>query len=129
LRVRTALMAASALAAVALVGTAVMCLGSGCSNIGYYAQSVSGHVDMMRRAQPVDSWLTGEAGGDTLKQRLQLAQRMRAFSVHTLKLPDNASYTSYADLQRPAAVWNVVAAPQLSLKLKTWCFPVTGCVG
>jgi predicted aminopeptidase len=26
-------------------------------------------------------------------------------------------------------VWNVVAAPELSLQLKTWCFPVMGCVG
>jgi len=25
-------------------------------------------------------------------------------------------------------VWNVVAAPEFSLTLKTWCFPVTGCV-
>ena len=129
MRARTALMAAAALVAAVIAATAVMCLGSGCSNIGYYAQSVSGHVDLMHRARPVDSWLADDAAGDVLKHRLQLAQQMRAFSVHTLKLPDNASYTSYADLQRPAAVWNVVAAPQLSLKLKTWCFPVTGCVG
>jgi predicted aminopeptidase len=26
-------------------------------------------------------------------------------------------------------VWNVVAAPELGLTLKTWCFPVLGCVG
>jgi predicted aminopeptidase len=26
-------------------------------------------------------------------------------------------------------VWNVTAAPAYSLDLKTWCFPVTGCVG
>jgi predicted aminopeptidase len=26
-------------------------------------------------------------------------------------------------------VWNVVAAPELSLVLQTWCFPVVGCVG
>jgi predicted aminopeptidase len=26
-------------------------------------------------------------------------------------------------------VWNVVAAPELSLTLQTWCFPVVGCVG
>jgi predicted aminopeptidase len=26
-------------------------------------------------------------------------------------------------------VWNVVAAPEFSLTLKTWCFPVAGCVG
>ena len=29
----------------------------------------------------------------------------------------------------PDVVWNVVAAPELSLTLKTWCFPVAGCVG
>jgi predicted aminopeptidase len=49
--------------------------------------------------------------------------------VQVLKLPDNSSYRAYADLQRAAAVWNVVAAPPLSLNLKTWCYPVTGCVG
>jgi predicted aminopeptidase len=32
-------------------------------------------------------------------------------------------------LKRSAAVWNVVAAPELSLKLQTWCFPIVGCVG
>jgi predicted aminopeptidase len=26
-------------------------------------------------------------------------------------------------------VWNVVAAPEYALQLKTWCFPVLGCVG
>jgi predicted aminopeptidase len=26
-------------------------------------------------------------------------------------------------------IWNVVAAPAFSLTLKTWCFPVTGCIG
>ncbi|HEY9066027.1 MAG TPA: aminopeptidase, partial [Burkholderiaceae bacterium] len=45
------------------------------------------------------------------------------------KEPDNASYRRYADLKRGAAVWNVVAAPELSLTLQTWCFPVVGCVG
>ena len=34
-----------------------------------------------------------------------------------------------AELGRDAAVWNVVAAPELALTLKTWCFPVMGCVG
>jgi len=38
-------------------------------------------------------------------------------------------YRRYADLQRRAVVWNVVAAPELSLTLQTWCFPVLGCVG
>ena len=61
--------------------------------------------------------------------RLQLTQRMRDFAVTELRLPDNRSYRSYADLKRTAAVWNVVAAPELSLTLRTWCFPIVGCVG
>jgi predicted aminopeptidase len=54
---------------------------------------------------------------------------MRDFAVAELALPDTRSYRTYADLKRTAAVWNVVAAPELSLTLKTWCFPVVGCVG
>jgi predicted aminopeptidase len=54
---------------------------------------------------------------------------MRRFAVSELQLPDNASYQRYADLRRQAVVWNVTAAPALSLTLQTWCFPVAGCVG
>jgi predicted aminopeptidase len=122
-------MAGLGLGGVLLAAAAALCLGSGCSDMGYYRQSVAGHLDLMSRARPVDDWIAAGDTPDALKQRLGLAQRMREFSVQVLKLPDNASYRAYADLQRPAAVWNVVAAPALSLQLKTWCYPVTGCVG
>ena len=99
-------------------------------DLGYYWQSVTGHLKLMHAARPVDDWL---ADPDTpphrCKQRLALAQRIRRFAVSELGLPDNASYQRYADLQRRAAVYNVVAAPELSLTLQTWCFPVAGCVG
>ena len=64
-----------------------------------------------------------------LRERLQLSQRLRDFAVTDLKLPDNDSYRRYADLGRPAVVWNVVATPELSLTLKTWCYPLMGCAG
>jgi predicted aminopeptidase len=54
---------------------------------------------------------------------------LREFAVTELKLPDNASYHRYADLGRDSVVWNVVATPELSLTLHTWCVPVMGCVG
>ncbi len=122
-------MAALGLAGTALLAVAMLCLGSGCGELGYYRQSVSGHLDLMSRARPVDDWLAQDDTPAALKQRLALARQMRDFSVQVLKLPDNPSYRAYADLQRPAAVWNVVAAPALSLTLQTWCYPVTGCVG
>ena len=122
-------MAGIGLGGTLLLAAGVLCLGSGCSDLGYYRQSVSGHLDLMARAKPVDDWLTDPQTPAALKQRLALSQQMRDFSVQQLKLPDNQSYRAYADLQRSAAVWNVVAAPELSLTLKTWCYPVTGCVG
>lgn len=111
----------------ALIGVA--CLTVGCSTIGYYAQSVHGHLDLLHRAQPV-AQLTADASADeTLRRRLELTQRIRNFAVKELGLPDNGSYRRYADLGRSAAVWNVAAAPEFSLKLHTWCFAVVGCVG
>jgi predicted aminopeptidase len=108
------------------------CLGTGCassgSTWGYYAQSVRGHLAVMQRARPVADWLADPATSVALRERLVLSQQMRDFAVRELALPDNASYRRYADLGRPAVVWNVVAAPELSLKLKTWCYPLMGCV-
>jgi predicted aminopeptidase len=122
-------MASGGLAALAALVVATACLTSGCSSLGYYTQSVRGHLDLMTRARPVPEWLADSQTPDALRERLALTQRMREFAVRELKLPDNASYRRYADLARPAVVWNVVAAPELSLTLKTWCFPVMGCVG
>lgn len=104
------------------------CASTG-STLGYYWQSVRGHVQLMRSAEPLDDWIARTDISVPLRERLQLAQRARTFAVTELGLPDNASYRRYADLKRPAAVWNVVAAAPYSLTLHTWCFPVTGCIG
>ncbi|MDP1690859.1 MAG: aminopeptidase [Burkholderiaceae bacterium] len=122
-------MASGSVLATAVFAVAAVCLGSGCSTLGYYAQAAGGHLDVMKRSRPVVDWLQDGSTAAPLRQRLQLSQRLRDFAVSELKLPDNASYRRYADLQRSAVVWNVVAAPELSLTLKTWCFPVVGCVG
>ena len=116
-------------AAAALLTGALLTGLSGCAGLSYYWQSVSGHLQLMNAARPVPDWIGDSGTPEKLKARLALAQRIRRFAVSELRLPDNASYRSYADLQRSAVVWNVVAAPALSLTLKTWCFPVAGCVG
>jgi predicted aminopeptidase len=111
----------------AWVGLCLLAL-AGCADTQYYWQSVRGHLTLMQAARPVPQWLDDAQVPESLKQRLRLSQAMRDFAVTELALPDNSSYRKYADLQRSAVVWNVVAAPELSLKLKTWCFPVLGCV-
>ncbi len=117
------------LAGVVAFGVAAALCLSGCANLGYYWQSAAGHLKVMSAARPVDEWLADGQASQRLKTRLALSQRIRDFAVAELNLPDNPSYRRYADLQRTAVVWNVVAAPPYSLTLKQWCFPVTGCVG
>jgi predicted aminopeptidase len=111
-----------------LAGLVLLCL-NGCASVGYYWQSVSGHMQMLNTARPVNDLLADPQTPAALKTRLELSQRIRSFAATELKLPNNASYKRYADLRRNAVVWNVVAAPEFSLTLKTWCFPVAGCVG
>ena len=122
-------MASLGLVGAVLAAGATVCLTSGCSTLGYYAQSIGGHLALVRAAKPVPDWLADDATPATLKERLRLSQRIRDYAVSELKEPDNASYRRYADLHRASVIWNVVAAPELSLRLQTWCFPVVGCVG
>ena len=107
----------------------LLLVGCAQTSLGYYWQSFSGHVALLQAAQPVQDWIDRPTTAPKLRQRLQLAQQVRAFAVTDLALPDNASYRRYAQLDRKAAVWNVVAAPPWSLQLHQWCFAVTGCVG
>jgi predicted aminopeptidase len=100
---------------------------SGCATVGYYSQAVRGHLSLMAAARPISTWVEDQATPAPLKERLRRAREIRRFAVEALGLPDNPSYTTYADLKRPAAVWNVFATPELTLELKTWCYPVLGC--
>lgn len=113
-----------------LWAASLLLLGAGLpgwTSPAYYAQAVGGHLELMRAARPVAEWVQDSQTPEALRKRLELSQRMRQFASDELMLPDNASYRRYADLQRSAAVWNVVAAPPDALVARTWCYPVIGC--
>jgi predicted aminopeptidase len=63
-----------------------------------------------------------------VRAKLALAADARGFATTALALPDNSSYQRYTDLDRPFVVWNVFAAPALSLEPVRSCFPVVGCL-
>jgi predicted aminopeptidase len=110
------------------VALAALLLIAGCQSLSYYTQAIGGHLRVMANARPVDDWLADPATDAQLRQRLETARRIRTFATKALGLPDNGSYLSYADLNRPAVVWNVFAAGALSVEPKAECFPFTGCV-
>ncbi|HEY4542753.1 MAG TPA: aminopeptidase [Noviherbaspirillum sp.] len=100
----------------------------GCAQLGYYMQAAQGQLELMSAAKPINEWLDSPEVEQDLKGKLAKVQEIRRFAARELGLPDNASYTTYADLKRPYVMWNVVATPELSLKPKRWCFPIAGCV-
>lgn len=101
---------------------------SGCETLAYYLQAADGQLRLLARARPVEDLIGDPATPQALRETLQTAAEIRAFASSTLELPDNGSYRRYAELGRPYPVWNVVAAPELSLRALQSCFPVAGCV-
>ena len=114
--------------ALALLGGLVgALLAGGCTTVEFYWQGLAGQLDLIARARPVAE-VVETTPDPQLKARLQRAQAIRSYASRELALPDNGSYARYADLGRPFVVWNVFAAPELSLEPRRWCFPVAGCV-
>jgi predicted aminopeptidase len=101
---------------------------SGCETLAYYGQAVGGQLALSAKARPLEQVLADPEASDDLKARLRAAQAIRDFAARELGLPQEGAYRDYADLGRPYAVWNVVAAPEFSLKPVQSCFPIAGCV-
>ncbi len=101
---------------------------NGCAQISYYYQAIEGHLNITQRIKPLDEVIASPETPFSLQHQLQQAKEMRQFAIEKLLLPDNASYTQYADLQRKFVVWNVYAAPRFALIPKSWCFPIVGCL-
>ena len=99
-----------------------------CSTVGYYSHLARGEYAMLAARRPIARVIADPASDAQLKARLQLAAQARAFASDRLSLPRNHSYTQYADLHRPYAMWNVFAAPEFSLDAARQCFPIAGCV-
>jgi predicted aminopeptidase len=100
----------------------------GCSSDGFYRQSIAGQAELLRSRQAFDAALADPTTHDLLRRQLELVTDIVAFATDRLALPDNGSYRSFVVVDRPFVVWNVVAAPPLSLTPVSWCFPIVGCV-
>jgi predicted aminopeptidase len=100
---------------------------SGCA-VGYYWQAGTGQMRITRGQQPVDKLLQEAELAPAERQRLEVSQEALNFAHDVMLLPDNGSYRSYFDTGERYVVWNVFAAPALSLEPLTWCFPVAGCI-
>jgi predicted aminopeptidase len=116
----------SALSRVLALGAVTAAL-AGCA-LPFYWQAIGGQLELLRKRMPIETLLADPALDPSLKSALGAVAEIRRFAVAELDLPDNDSYTTYVDLERPYVVWNVVAADEFSVDPKRWCFPFAGCV-
>lgn len=96
--------------------------------VSYLTQAAAGHFQIMHARQPIKKILEQDKTDTRTREKLQLVLDVRRFAVNDLGLPDNKSYTLYADIKRDYLGWNVYCAPRFSVEPKTWCYPVAGCV-
>jgi predicted aminopeptidase len=104
------------------------CLAAqGCGTV-YVAQAAKGQLQILTARKPITRVLADPKVSPQLKTRLESVRDAREFAWRELGLPNNKSYTTYADLHREYVVWSVVATPEFSIEPREWCFPIVGCV-
>lgn len=115
------------LSAFLLLVPVALFLLNGCQ-LGYYSQAVKGQVSLMAKRQPVEKVMADPATPEAVRQQLLLAEQVREYAAAEMDLPAEKVYRSYVALESEAVVWNVLAAPRLSLTPRTWCYPLLGCL-
>lgn len=100
-----------------------------CSDLGYYWHTTSGHMALMNARVEIDDLLADPELDPGLRQRLQLVQQIRQFSIETLSLPESGSYNKFVQLDRAYVLQNLFVAEEFSTKLHAWCYPIVGCAG
>ncbi len=108
----------------------IFCCGliNACSSFQYYSQSISGQIELFLKQKPVAKVLDENLADPVTREKLSAVEEILIIAHQQMHLPDNGSYRKYADLDRPYIVWNVFAAPELSLQSKTWCYLIVGCL-
>ena len=103
-------------------------LAGGCAAFQYYTQAAAGQLEVLRTSRPVESVIAHPDTEEALRDSLLVAEGIVDFAVSDLGLDPGNSYRRYAAIGRPFVVWNVFAAPPLSLEGRRWCYPFVGCV-
>lgn len=97
-----------------------------CSTLRFYSQAAGGQMEMLRKARPVAEVMADPKSKPLLKQKLSTVDDILDFAEKELHLPAKGQYRRYANLGRRHAVWVVFAAPEFSVKPKTWSYPLLG---
>jgi predicted aminopeptidase len=105
---------------------ALLLLLPSCKTLHFYGQAIGGQMEILRKSRPNSQVVADPSTSAGLRSQLLAVEKIRRFASDHLSLPGDASYGKYADLGRKHVVWVLYAAPEFSLKPKTWFYPAVG---
>lgn len=97
-----------------------------CRTLEFYRQAIGGQWEIQSKSRPIVPMISSPATDPRLKRQLLAVEKIRLFAKDHLALPGDESYGTYADLGREHVTWVLYAAPEFSLKPKTWWYPTLG---
>jgi predicted aminopeptidase len=100
---------------------------AGCTGPRYVAQAACGQLEISFARRDLADVVSDENVPARTRALLSHVPSIKRFGErHGLR--PTASYDTYADLERSAAVWVVSASEPLRFEMKSWTFPVVGSV-
>lgn len=111
-----------------LIASFVVIVGAvcGCQSVSFYRQAIGGELHILTHQKPIKQLLADTNTSQGLRHKFEVVLQAREFAQTNLHLPADHNYLKYVDLHRDFAVWNVNAAPPLSLEPKRWWYPFVG---
>ena len=100
----------------------------GCSSLTFYTQAFIGQASLLMHRKDINQIIADSVTDETTRNKLQLVKQILDYAENELNLPVDNSYSTYVATGRPYVVWNVFAAPEFSLEMKSFCYPIAGCV-
>ena len=105
---------------------AILSFAPSCQTLHFYGQAIHGQVEILHESRSNQQVIADSKTPPALKKQLLTVQKIREFASDHLSLPGDSSYGKYADLGRKHVVWVLYAAPEFSLKPKSWHYPIIG---
>ncbi len=117
------------LSGLVIISVAILLFATlGSCQISYLTQAMAGHFRIMHSRKSIEKILKTNQLSIESQKKLKLVLEIHEYAIRELSLPDNKSYTVYAEIEDQYPGWNVYCAPKLSIEPKTWCYPIAGCV-